>query len=142
MKVNVYGKLIDLKIDYRFNGADIDSIDFAIMNNGIVRYITRIKIYHYCIKKLKSLNRDTVFMCVIIKDLISKYNDSYFYPSINLEKILPEFNNKNYRKIINTDYTKHSNAWDWRWNIDNRIKFLEKIKKQCAIEYLKLGKYE
>lgn len=141
MKVNVYGKLMDLKIDYRFNGADADSIKSAIESNANVRYITRIKIYHDCIKKLKLLNKDAPFMCVIIGNDILKYGNLRFIPSTSLEKILPEFNRKNYRKIINTDYAKHGNAWDWQCNIDNRIKFLETIKIQCAIEYLLLRKY-
>lgn len=142
MKVNVYGKLMDLKIDYKFNGADIDSVKSAIEHNVAIRHITRIKIYHNCIKKLKSSNKDKPFMCVIIGNIIIKHINPHVIPSISLEKILPEFNKKNYRKIINPNYPKGGNCWDWDYNIDNRIKFLEAIKKQCAIEYLKLGKYE
>lgn len=141
MKVNVYGKLIDLKIDYRFNKADVDSIKSAIENNGVIRHITRIKIYHHCIKKLKSSDKNKPFMCTIIGNIIIKSNKLHIIPSISLEKILPEFNKKNYRKIINTDYPKGGNAWDWQDNIDNRIKFLEAIKRQCAVEYLSLRKY-
>ena len=141
MKVNVYGKLIDLKIDYRFNGADIDSIKYAINNNGVIRHITRIKIYHHCIKKLKSSDKNKPFMCTIIGNIIIKSNKLHVIPSISLEKILSEFNKKNYRKIINTDYPKGGSAWDWQDNIDNRINFLETIKKQCAVKYLSLRKY-
>lgn len=80
-------------------------------------------------------------MCIIIDNIIIETNNLHVIPFIGLEKILPEFNKKNYRKIINPDYPKGGSAWDWQDNIDNRIKFLEKIKRQCAIEYLSLGKY-
>lgn len=137
MKVNVYGKLIDLKIDYRFNGADIDSIKNAIQFVVPIRYITRIKIYHYVLKDIKSGNR--TFMCTSIQSCLRKLS---IYSSSNiLCDILPEFNKENYRNIINTTYFIDGWSWDWSYSRDNRIKFLEKIKRQCAIEYLKLRKY-
>lgn len=137
MKVNVYGKLIDLKIDYRFNGADIDSIKSAIQAIVPIRHITRIKIYHHVLKTIKSCDRR--FMCNTIQQCLHELgiNTSHniFYD------ILPEFNKKNYRNITNTTYWMCGNAWDFAHSRDNRIKFLEKIKRQCAIEYLSLRKY-
>ena len=136
MKVNVYGKLIDLKIDYRFNGADIDSVKSAIENNGVIRHITRIKIYQYALKNIKLDNN--AFMCNAIYECF-KYNFDIkvvgYYGDI-----LPEFNKKNYRNLIHTTYPEYTSVWDWE-NKDNRIKFLETIKRQCAIEYLSLRKY-
>lgn len=137
MKVNVYGKLIDLKIDYRFNGADVDSIKNAIQFVAPIRHITRIKIYHYVLKGIKS--GDRTFMCNSIQSCLRKLG---IYASSNiLCDILPEFNKENYRNIINTNYPIFGWSWDWSHSRDNRIKFLEKIKRQCAIEYLKLRKY-
>lgn len=136
MKVNVYGKLINLKIDYRFNRADIDSVKSAIKNNGVVRHITRIKIYQYVLKNIKSSN--STFMCnAIHKCFKCNFN---IYISSHYDNILPEFNKKNYRDLIHPTYPECGNAWDWE-NKDNRIKFLEAIKRQCAIEYLSLKKY-
>lgn len=137
MKVNVYGKLMDLKIDYRFNRADTDSIKSAIENNGIVRYITRIKIYHYALETIKSYNQ--TFICNTIQNCLFELGISTRH-SI-LCDILPEFNKENYRNIINTSFPKAGSAWDWVYARDNRIKFLEAIKRQCAIEYLSLRKY-
>lgn len=137
MKVNVYGKLINLKIDYRFNGADTDSIKSAIDNNGVVRHITRIKIYQYALKLIKSGKQR--FMCKAITNCLYKfgiYIESYIFYDI-----LPEFNKENYKNIINTTYFSYGLAWDWSYSQDNRIKFLEAIKRQCAIEYLSLRKY-
>lgn len=138
MKVNVYGKLIDLNIDYRFNGADVDSIKSAIQAVVPIRYITRIKIYHHVLKTIKSY--DQTFMCNTIQNCLRElgvYTSSYIFCDI-----LPEFNKENYRNITNTTFTIYGNAWDWAHSRDNRINFLKRIKKQCAVEYLKLGKYE
>lgn len=137
MKVNVYGKLMDLKIDYRFNGTDIDSIKSAIKNNGIVRHITRIKIYQYALKNIKS--HDKTYICNTIQNCLFEFNIPIRH-SI-LYNILPEFNRNNYRNIINTNFPTVGSAWDWYYARDNRIKFLEAIKRQCAIEYLSLRKY-
>lgn len=136
MKVNVYGKLIDLKIDYRFNGADADSIKSAIENNGVIRHITRIKIYQYVLKHIKLTNN--IFMCNAMYECFKHNFDIKI--SSHYDNILPEFNKNNYRKLIHTIYPRDGIAWDWE-NKDNRIKFLEAIKKQCAIEYLSLRKY-
>lgn len=136
MKVNVYGKLIDLKIDYKFNGADADSIRSAINNNDVVRHITRIKIYQHTLKNIKSSNY--VFMCNAISKSIK--DNSGITISSHYNCILPEFNKKNYRNLIHPTYPEDSFAWDWEGK-DNRIKFLEAIKRQCAIEYLSLRKY-
>lgn len=136
MKVNVYGKLIDLKIDYRFNGADADSIKSAIENNRVIRHITRIKIYQYVLKSIKLGNN--VFMCSAIYECF-KYNFDIKAPSL-YENILPEFNKNNYKNLIHPTYIENGIAWDWE-NKDNRIKFLKAIKRQCAIEYLSLRKY-
>lgn len=137
MKVNVYGKLIDLKIDYRFNGADVDSIKNAKQFVVPIRHITRIKIYHYVLKLIKS--NDHRFMCNATTNCLRKlgiYTSSYI-----LCDILPEFNKENYRNIINTNYPIYGLSWDWGHMSNNRIKFLETIKRQCAIEYLLLRKY-
>ena len=136
MKVNVYGKLIDLKINYRFNGADIDSVKSAIENNGVIRHITRIKIYQYALKNIKLGNK--CFMCNAINDCINYHFNTKI--SSHYDNILPEFNKNNYRKLIHPTYPKDGVVWDWN-NKDNRIKFLETIKKQCAVEYLSLRKY-
>ena len=137
MKVNVNGNPINFKIDYRFNGADIDSIKSAIQAVVPIRYITRIKIYHYVLKDIKSGNR--TFMCSTIQSCLRKFG---IYASSNiLCDILPEFNKENYRNIINTTYPIVGWSWDWSHSRSNRVKFLEKIKRQCAIEYLSLGKY-
>ena len=138
MKVIVNYRPMDLKIDYRFNGADIDSIKSAIQAISPIRHITRIKIYHYILKRIKSSNQR--FMCNIIQDCLCKlgiYTRSHIF-----RDILPEFNKENYRNITNTTYFMFGQAWDWSYSLDNRIKFLEKIKRQCAVEYLSLGKYE
>ena len=136
MKVNVYGKFIDLKIDYRFNGADIDSVKSAIENNGIIRHITRIKIYQYILKNIKSGNKD--FMCDAIYEC---FNYNFDIKVVGYySDILPEFNKKNYRNLTHTTVPENYISWDWE-NKDNRIKFLEAIKRQCAIEYLSLRKY-
>ena len=137
MKVIVNYQPMDLKIDYRFNGADIDSIKSAIQAVVPIRYITRIKIYHYILKGIKS--GDRTFMCNTIQSCLRKLG---IYASSNiLCDILPEFNKENYRNIINTTYPIVGLSWDWSHSRGNRIKFLEKIKRQCAIEYLSLGKY-
>lgn len=136
MKVNVYGKLMDLKIDYRFNGADIDSVKLAIKNNGVIRHITRIKIYHHAIKNLKLSN--THFMCnAMYKCFKHNFN---IYITDHYDNILPEFNKNNYRNLTHTTYPESGISWDWD-DKDNRIKFLETIKKQCAVKYLSLRKY-
>lgn len=74
MKVNVYGKLIDLKVDYRFNGADADSVEHAIKYNGVIRHITRIKIYQHALKNIKLSNRS--FMCNAIRNCINNNFDT------------------------------------------------------------------
>lgn len=137
MKVIVNHRPMDLKIDYRFNGADIDSVKSAIESNTPIRHITRIKIYQYVLKNIKLGNKS--FMCNAISDCINYHFDTK--ASSHYDNILPEFNKNNYRKLIHPVYPKDGVAWDWE-NKDNRIKFLEKIKRQCAIEYLTLGKYE
>lgn len=136
MKVNVYSKIMDLKIDYRFNGADVDSIKSAIKNNGVIRHITRIKIYQYALKNIKS--HDKKYICNTIQNCLFEFNIPIRH-SI-LYDILPEFNRNNYRNIINTNYPTVGSAWDWYYARDNRIKFLEAIKRQCAVEYLSLRK--
>lgn len=136
MKVNVYGKLIDLKIDYRFNKADADSIKSAIENNGVIRHITRIKIYQNVLKNIKLGNK--YFMCNAIYNCIYYNFDTKILSHYN--NILPEFNKNNYRNLIHPTYPKDGVAWDWEGK-DNRIKFLEAIKRQCAVEYLSLRKY-
>lgn len=137
MKVIVNHQPMDLKINYRFNGADIDSIKSAIQNVVPIRYITRIKIYHYVLKIIKS--GDHKFMCNATTNCLHKlgiYTSPYIFCDI-----LPEFNKENYRNIINTNYPIYGLSWDWGHMSNNRIKFLEKIKRQCAIEYLLLRKY-
>lgn len=137
MKVIVNYRPMDLKIDYRFNEADIDSIKHAIRFVVPIRYVTRIKIYHHVLKAIKS--DDHRFMCNATTNCLRKlgvYTSSYI-----LCDILPEFNKENYRNITNTTYPIYGLSWDWGHMRINRIKFLEKIKRQCAIEYLKRGKY-
>ena len=137
MKVIVNCRPIELKIDYRFNGADVDSIKSAIPAVVPIRYITRIKIYHYVLKTIKSSN--SKFMCNTIKSCLRKFG---IYASSNiLCDILPEFNKENYRNIINPIYPKDGTSWDWGCLKDNRIKFLKEIKRQCAIEYLSSRNY-
>lgn len=74
-----------------------------------------------------------LYVIVLTIILIQKYQVIY-------DNILPEFNKNNYRKLIHPTYPKDGVAWDWE-NKDNRIKFLEAIKRQCAVEYLSLRKY-
>lgn len=137
MKVIVNHRPMNLKIDYRFNGADIDSVKNAITYNSPIRHITRIKIYQYVLKDIKSDNHR--FMCNSLHRCF-KHNFDIKVVS-HYHNILPEFNKKNYRNLIHPSYWECGVAWDWE-DKNNRIKFLEAIKRQCAIEYLKLGKYE
>ena len=137
MKVIVNNRPIDFKIDYRFNGADVNSIKNAITIDGVIRHITRIKIYHYVLKNIKSYNG--TFMCNIIQNCLRELN-IHIRSNIICNR-LPEFNKENYRKIINTTYPMVGSSWDWLYSRDNRIEFLKTIEKQCAIEYLSLRKY-
>jgi hypothetical protein len=133
MKVSLYGKIYDVKIDYRFNGADIDSINNAIKYNCPIRVLTRIKIYHYVINKLTIVEP---FMCNHIKHLINDLLKTSKYIT-NLYNYLPEFTKDNYRKLIKVEYPFIGTAWDHRDKVKERIKFIKHLKLKCIIEYYK-----
>ena len=136
MKVIVNNKPMNLNIDYRFTKTDTDNVKYAIEHNTPIKHITRIKIYHYVLKDIKSGNNS--FMCNAMYKCF-KHNFDIKVLSSSYNNVLPEFNKKNYRDLIHTT-CRNDIVWDWE-NKDNRIKFLELIKRQCAIEYLSLEKY-
>ena len=137
MKVIINNKPINLNINYRFTRTDIDNVEYAIERNTRIKHITRIKIYQYVLKDIKSGNHS--FMCNAMRKCFEHNFDIKVMS--NYDNLLPEFNKINYRNITNTAYWMCGVAWDWE-NKNNRIKFLEAIKRQCAVEYLKLEKYE
>ena len=132
MKIIKDGKLISHNFDYRFYDLDIKCIQEAIQNKEPVRPLTRIKIYHHCIKEISKATYP--YMCNIIKDKMRTLLNS---PSVNFPfEILPEFNKNNYREFTNTTYPIQGGAWDLFTKVQDRIDFLKSLKMRVALEYL------